>query len=63
MGDNGRTMGIQIIGHFIHNRMFEALGIDTSPGAPLLHRELECLRGRERTQWEREKSWNLRCRA
>ena len=44
----------QIIGHFIHNRMFEALGIDTSPGAPLLHRELECLRwcAAGKTKWE-----------
>ena len=56
---NGRHMHVtnadfQIIGHFIHNRMFEALGIDTSPGAPLLHRELECLRwcAAGKTKWE-----------
>lgn len=44
----------QIIGHFIHNRMFEALGVDTSPGSPLLERELECLRwcAIGKTKWE-----------
>lgn len=44
----------QIIGYFIHNRMIEALGIDPSPGAPLLQRELECLRwsAAGKTKWE-----------
>lgn len=44
----------QIIGHFVHNRMLEALGVDTSPGSPLLQRELECLRwcAVGKTKWE-----------
>ncbi len=44
----------QMIGYFIHNRMFEALGVDISPGSPLLERELECLRwcATGKTKWE-----------
>ncbi len=44
----------QIIGNFLHNRMIEALGIDTSPGSPLLAREIECLRWAAvgKTKWE-----------
>jgi len=44
----------QIIGCFIHSRMLEALGVDTSPGSPLLRRELECLRWSAigKTKWE-----------
>jgi DNA-binding CsgD family transcriptional regulator len=34
----------QIIGHFIHSRMIESLGLDPSPNAPILPRELECLK-------------------
>jgi DNA-binding CsgD family transcriptional regulator len=44
----------QTIGHFIHNRMVEAVGINPSPNAPLLPRELECLRwaAAGKTKWE-----------
>ena len=44
----------QIISHFIHNRMVESLGLDPSPNAPILTRELECLRWTAigKTKWE-----------